>query len=141
MHQKMYMYKRVVEAKLFIDHNYADNIDLGNIADSAHYSKFHFLRLFKDAFGKPPHKYLRDVRLHHAKEHLRSGKSVREVCFQVGFDSVTTFTNTFRKHIGKSPGVFQREEQNRKKEIAQDPFRFIPGCFTQSFGWKNSNSE
>ncbi len=41
--EKIYLYKRIVKAKLFIDDYYADNIDLDNIADQAHFSKFHFI--------------------------------------------------------------------------------------------------
>ena len=42
------MYKRIVQAKLFIDRKYAERIALNNISDEAHFSKFHFVRLFKD---------------------------------------------------------------------------------------------
>ena len=73
-HPKMYMYKRVVEAKLFIDRNYNEKIDLENISDKAHFSKYHFLRLFKATFGKSPHKYLTDVRLLNAKKLLPENK-------------------------------------------------------------------
>ena len=49
---KVYLYKRIVQAKLFIDNNYFKNIDLDNISDEANFSKFHFMRLFKNAYGK-----------------------------------------------------------------------------------------
>ena len=46
-YEKLYLYKRIVQSKLFIDNNFADNIDLDKIADQACFSKFHFVRLFK----------------------------------------------------------------------------------------------
>ncbi len=49
---KIYLYKRVVQAKLFIDNRFGDDIDLNNIADEAYLSKFHFIRLFKIIYGK-----------------------------------------------------------------------------------------
>ena len=55
---KMYLYRCIVQAKLFIDNNYADRIDLSQIADEAFFSRFHFRRLFKQAYGKTPHHYL-----------------------------------------------------------------------------------
>jgi len=51
-HPKIYLYRRVVQAKLYMDKNYAENIDLNNIADEAFFSKFHFIRLFKKSYGK-----------------------------------------------------------------------------------------
>jgi AraC-like DNA-binding protein len=71
--QKIYLYKRIVQAKLFIDANFAGDIDLDNIADEAYFSKFHFIRLFKSIYGKTPHQYLISVRIEKAKEFLKNG--------------------------------------------------------------------
>ena len=71
---KIYLYKRIVQAKLFIDNNYAEDIDLDNIADEAYFSKFHFIRLFKNIYGSTPHHYLRQVRIEHAKQLLAKNK-------------------------------------------------------------------
>ena len=64
---KIYLYKRIVQAKLFIDANFSERIDLGNIADEAYFSKFHFIRLFKISYGYTPHQYLTRVRIENAK--------------------------------------------------------------------------
>ncbi|PZR36256.1 MAG: AraC family transcriptional regulator, partial [Azospira oryzae] len=66
-YEKRYLYKRVVQAKLFIDQHYAEHIDLNNIADQASFSKFHFIRLFKTIYGKTPHHYLTQVRIDQAQ--------------------------------------------------------------------------
>ncbi len=63
---KAYLYRRIVQAKLFIDSNYTDNIDLDNISDEAYFSKFHFTRLFKKIYGRTPHQYLTFVRIEKA---------------------------------------------------------------------------
>ena len=55
---KLYFYKRLVQAKLFIDSHYAEPIDLDNIADEAFFSKFHFIREFKKIYRNTPHQYL-----------------------------------------------------------------------------------
>lgn len=60
---KVYLYKRIVQAKLFIDQHYAKPIDVSNISDEASFSKFHFLMRFKKIYGKTPHQYLTRVRI------------------------------------------------------------------------------
>ncbi len=60
---KVYLYQRIVQAKLFIDRNYADKIDIDNISDEAFFSKFHFIRLFKRIYGKTPYQYLTSIGL------------------------------------------------------------------------------
>ena len=82
------MYRRIVEAKLFIDAHFSEKIDLNNIASQASFSKYHFLRLFKSAYGKSPHQYLTEIRIGHAKDLLSRGVSIIETCEASGFDSV-----------------------------------------------------
>lgn len=135
-YQKVYLYKRLVHAKLFIDSHYAENIDLNNIADEAYFSKFHFIRLFKSIYGKTPHHYLTQVRIAMAKQLLAKGNSVTEVCFSVGFGSVTSFTGLFKKLTGVTPSAFQQHQQRRSREIASSPLHFIPNCFAETHGWK-----
>ena len=74
---KLDLYRRIVQAKLFIDSNFAERIDAGEIADEACYSKFHFIRTFKSIYGWTPHQYLTHVRVERAKEILEQGVSVR----------------------------------------------------------------
>src|SRR5699024_293335 len=83
---KIYLYRRIVQAKLYIDKFYFEKIDLDNISDEAYFSKFHFIRLFKSIYGKTPHQYLTTVRIEKAQQHLQLNKSVKDVCFLVGFD-------------------------------------------------------
>ncbi len=132
---KMYMYKRVVEAKLYIDNSYHEKIDLNKISDQAHFSKYHFLRLFKSAFGKSPHKYLTEVRLLAAKKMLTEGKSIKATCFGVGFDSVPSFTILFKKHCGLTPNEFVDKVRTHDLDKQQKPLAFVPNCFIQSYGW------
>src|SRR5215831_10079579 len=94
---KMYMYRRIVQAKLFIDGHYSEPLDLSAIADEAYFSKFHFIRLFKTAYGRTPHHYLIKVRIDHAQELLAKDVSVGEVSVMVGFESSTSFAALFKK--------------------------------------------
>lgn len=137
---KFYLYNRIVKAKLFIDKNYQNNIDLTNIADEAYFSKFHFIRLFKSIYEKTPHQYLTQVRIENAKHFLRLNYSVSDTCFMVGFDSITSFTGLFKKSEGKTPSEYQRQNRLREEKIRARPLCFIPNCFAEQKGWtKNSN--
>lgn len=139
---RIYLYRRVVQAKLFIDNNYASKINLNNIADEAYFSKFHFIRLFKSIYGKTPHQYLKYVRIERAKEFLKNNIPVSDVCFLVGFDSLSSFSGLFYRVVGESPSVFSTRFQSLKKAIAQSPLTFVPSCYTLQHGWlKNSNNE
>ena len=77
---KIYLYRRLVQAKLFIDDHYAEAIDIDNMADEATFSKFHFIRLFKTTYGKSPHQYLTSVRIENAKLLLQTDITVTETC-------------------------------------------------------------
>jgi AraC-like DNA-binding protein len=130
---KFDLYRRIVQAKLFIDSNYAERIDAGEIADKACYSKFHFIRTFKSIYGRTPHQYLTHVRIERAKELLEQEVSVTEACFAVGFDSLGSFTSLFKRRAGVTPSEYQRLRLERKAEISKEPLRFIPGCFVMQF--------
>lgn len=141
-YSKIYLYRRIVQAKLFIDKHYAEKIDLDNISDEAYFSKFHFIRLFKSIYGKTPHQYLISVRIDKAQQMFHSNSSVSDVCFLVGFSSVTSFSTLFTKLIGKTPTQYINYYLNRKSEIQKSPLAFVPSCYAFMHGWtKNSNFE
>lgn len=135
-YHKLYLYRRIVQAKLFIDRHYTESIDLRQIADEAYFSKFHFIRLFKLAYGKTPHNYLTQVRLDQAKLLLANGEPVTQVCFSVGFDSSTSFAALFKKHVDMAPSVYQAKQLQRKALFKQNPLYAVPNCFAETYGWK-----
>jgi AraC-like DNA-binding protein len=137
---KIYLYKRIVQAKLFIDSHFGESIDLDNIADEARFSKFHFIRLFKLIYGKTPHQYLTWVRIENARLLLQKGDSVTDICFSVGFESLSSFTVLFKKYTKVSPSQFRLLYLKRQEGIQKTPLQFIPNCFAEKKGWKeNSN--
>jgi len=132
---KIYFYRRLVQAKLFIDSHYADNIDLGNIADEAYFSKFHFIRQFKNIYRKTPHQYLIFVRIEKAMELLKTGVAVSEACYAVGFESLSSFSALFKRTVGITPSAYLTRQQVIKTQIVKSPLTFIPGCFAEKYGW------
>jgi len=137
---KIYLYKRIVQAKLFIDAHFDENINLDLIADEAFFSKFHFVRLFKNIYGKTPHQYLILVRIENARELLQKGVSVRETCTAVGFDSVSSFTGLFKKYNKITPSEYQKQFIERQAKIKDQPLHFIPNCFAQQYGWHEKSN-
>jgi AraC-like DNA-binding protein len=135
---RMYLYQRLVKAKLFIDANYSNTIDLSNIADEACFSRFHFIRSFKNIFGKTPHQYLIAVRIEKAKELLLQRQPAATVCYLVGFESISSFTTLFKKQAGKTPAAWQAAQLQRIAFSRSRPFHYIPGCYAERHGWHNS---
>jgi len=139
---KVYLYRRIVQAKLYIDSNYAERIGIDNISDEAHFSKYHFIRLFREIYGTTPHQYLKNVRIMRAQQILKEGKSISDACFSVGFDSLSSFSGLFKKIIGQSPSSYAKQYRNISKEISRTPLAYIPSCFTYQHGWlENRNFE
>jgi len=134
-YEKIYLYQRIVRAKLFIDDHYAEHIDLDNISDQAHFSKFHFIRLFKSIYGKTPNHYLIKIRMDNAKILLTKGHSVLETSVMVGVDSPTSFAGMFKKLTGQTPSAFQRAQEVKRNAIEENPLQFVPNCFVETQGW------
>ena len=137
---KVYLYRRIVQAKLFIDNNYSENIDLDNIADEAFFSKFHFIRQFKKIYGQTPHQYLKTVRIEKAMQLLRTNLTVSEACYAVGFESPGSFSSLFKRIVGVTPSAYLLRQQQIKAQILKAPLDFIPGCFAEKKGWKEKSN-
>ena len=119
------VYERLCRARNFIDVCYDLPLNLDEISSKACFSRYHFLRLFRQAFAKTPHQYLVERRIERAKELLRGKQlSVTDVCFEVGFQSLGSFSSLFHKTVGHPPITYR--EQARKIESAR---RQVPGCF------------
>jgi len=131
---KIYLYKRIVQAKLFIDQHFAEPMELDNISGEAYFSKFHFLRLFKKIYGKTPHQYLTFVRIEQAKQMLTHNQPVAVVSFAVGYESISSFTGLFKRIVGLTPSQYQQQQSGIKADMAHTPLKFIPPCFTKTTG-------
>ena len=130
-----YLYRRIVSAKLFIDRHYAAHLDLNNIAGKAFFSKFHFIRLFRKIYGCTPHQYLVSVRIAEAKKLLSEGKPAARVCAEVGFESLGSFADLFKRTTGSTPMAYQLDCKTRMQKVANAPLNVVPHCFARANGW------
>jgi AraC-like DNA-binding protein len=84
-----------------------------SLAQAAGYSRFHFSRLFREAVGVSPYQYLMQLRMRKALELLTTtDMPIKQIAPTVGFEEVTWFTTTFKKHIGQTPGGVRKEQRD-----------------------------
>lgn len=102
-----YHYIQVRQSRSFMERYLSEKIALDEIASTAFMSRFHYVRMFKRVYGLSPMQYLRDMRINKAKGLLKDGIGVSRVCTEVGYDSLPTFCNAFKKATGYTPGDFQ----------------------------------
>jgi transcriptional regulator GlxA family with amidase domain len=116
--------RRLLRARDAMDRTYSQPLDIPALARVALVSEAHFIRTFRTTFGETPHRYLQRRRVERSMFLLReSGRSVTDICLDVGFTSLGTFSRTFREIVGESPTDY------RKRAVP----RAVPTCFAMSW--------
>jgi AraC-like DNA-binding protein len=109
-------------AKDLVDRSFASPLDVAALARTAHVSPSHFSRRFKAAFGESPHQYVLSRRVERAQELLRNTElSVTEICPEVGFQSLGSFSAAFHRVTGRTPTAY------RTATVGLPPC--VPGCW------------
>ena len=104
-----------------LDQHYAADVTLGELAALAAMSKFHLIRTFRRAYGDTPMSYLSRRRIERAQTLLRyANLTVTEVCMEVGFSSLGSFSSRFTALVGESPTAYQQRWASSSPHI--------PGC-------------
>lgn len=98
----------VARARAYIDDHFTQNITLDEIAAAAYLSPFHLVRVFRATVGLPPHAYLIQCRVHHARQLLAAGQSTADAATNAGFFDQSHLTRHFRRIIGVTPGRYRR---------------------------------
>ncbi len=102
--------ERLRRVRDLIDREYAQPLDVEELARGAHMSAGHLSRAFKAAYAETPYAYLMTRRIERAMTLLRRGDlSVTEVCFEVGCASLGTFSTRFTELVGVPPSVYRRQ--------------------------------
>lgn len=107
----------------------APSID--EVAREAGISPFHFIRQFEAVFGWTPHQLRIQSRLDRAKRLLAAGGfSVTDVCMEVGFSSLGSFSDLFTRRVGESPSSFRRRARSMVEVPGTLPRELFPGCLS-----------
>jgi AraC-like DNA-binding protein len=115
-------------AKDLMDTRYAEPLDLTGMAGRAGFSRYHFARMFRRAYGETPGRYLSRRRVERAKDLLRSANlTVTEICHLVGFASLGSFSARFTELVGMSPTAY------RSQHVATGGPPPVPGCFLMAW--------
>lgn len=124
----------MLRARDAMDRAFAEPLDVAALARIARVSSAHFIRTFRVTFGETPHRYLQRRRVERSMFLLReSDRSVTDICFDVGFNSLGTFSRTFRAIVGQSPLAYRR---------SSTPVRgAVPTCFTMAWTRPSSFGE
>src|SRR5579859_399407 len=129
------VYKKIVTAKLYIDCNFAGSIDLDRLSREACLSRFHFHRLFTRIYRVTPHQYLTRMRIEQARKCLAGNElTITEICNEVGFESIGSFSALFKKEIGHAPTHYRTSARQKQQQTLAQPRSFIPHCFIENCG-------
>jgi AraC-like DNA-binding protein len=121
--------RHLLRAKDLADARYADPLGVEDMAAAAGLSRAHFSREFRRTFGVSPHEYLLTRRLERAATLLRNtDRSVADVCFSVGLQSLGSFTSSFTRTYGVSPTAYRATFPPATARAV------VPSCVVRAYG-------
>jgi AraC-like DNA-binding protein len=117
---------RLRQARDRINREYAEPLDITELARTALMSPGHFQRSFRAAFGETPYGYLMTRRIERAKALLRRGDlTVTEVCMAVGCTSLGSFSSRFTELVGETPSAYRAR--------SHEAGAVIPACVARRY--------
>jgi AraC-like DNA-binding protein len=123
-------FRRLCRARDLLAASYNAQVPLDRAAREACLSTFHFQRVFSRTFGETPHDFLTRLRMDQARQLLAAGDlPVTEVCLEVGYSSLGTFSSRFAAMTGQSPSAFRREARRFIAPVHGWHVLYIPTCF------------
>ena len=112
----------------------AEELTLADLSLEVDLSAWHFLRAFRAAFGETPHEFLTRLRLDEAKRLLAAGeRSVTDICFGLGYESLGSFSVRFKELAGCSPSEYRRRVRCWTVVPQRWVPRLVPSCFIRHF--------
>lgn len=93
----------------YINRHYTEELTMDILASRFHFSKYYISHLFKDFVGISPYDYLIARRLYACNNLIRTGHTVKEACFSVGFSNYSNFFRLYKKHFNITPQQFKEQ--------------------------------
>lgn len=103
--------RRLQRVESFIREEPEASHTVASLAAIAGLSPFHFVRAFRQFFGRTPHQLVLDVRLERARELMRSDRTLTEIAHTVGFASSSRLTEAFTRRFGDPPSAWRRRQR------------------------------
>jgi AraC-like DNA-binding protein len=121
--------RHLLRARDLADARYFEPLDVDDLSRAAGLSRAHFSREFRRAFGESPHAYLLTRRLERAAALLRNtDRSIADVCFSVGLQSLGSFTTSFTRTYGMSPTAYRAAFPPAADQA------MVPSCVVRFYG-------
>jgi len=136
--------QRINTVLFFINENLDTDLSLENIPKIAHYSPFHFHRVFKAITNEPLNSYINRKRIEKAAGLLYRKKelSITEIYLQCGFISAASFTKSFKKFYKINPSGFRKLNPEKYSKIGQTAVNkeFYLRNIEQLLHWRDMNT-
>ena len=99
---------RLRKVEDYVRAHFAESISIETLAELAELSPFHFCRVFKEATGMTPLKFVTRERMLQAQRLIReTSRSLIEIALEVGYTSPSHFAQVFRRTVGMAPNEFR----------------------------------
>ena len=96
----------------FMKEKMDQTLTVGDLAEAVCMSESSFAHLFKTAVGVSPLRFLKRMRLEHARECLLNGSTVKKAASNVSYTSVSHFSGEFKRHFGESPKAYTKMQRD-----------------------------
>jgi AraC-like DNA-binding protein len=124
-------FRRLCRARDLLVEISEDPRSIEDVAREVGISPFHFIRQFESLFGLTPHQFRIQSRLDRARRLLAAGQhSVTDVCMEVGFSSLGSFSDLFTRRVGAPPSAYQRRLRAMVLVPGTLPPQLVPGCLS-----------
>lgn len=108
LEEKYRYYEKIKDALHYMDENFSYQPKLDEIASHIGLSKYHFSRIFKEYVGVTPMQFLQATTISHAKEHLKTSKSILDTSYDLGLSSPSRLHELFVNLVGVTPNEYKR---------------------------------
>jgi len=124
-------FRRLCRARDLLREDRESSLTIVDLAREVHISPFHLIRQFEAVFGLTPHQFRIQARLDRARHLLATGDhSVTDVCMEVGFSSLGSFSSLFARRVGEAPSRYQKRVRASVQVPADLVRLFTPGCLS-----------
>lgn len=121
--------RHLLRARDLADSRYAEPLTVKDLARASGLSSAHFSREFKRTFGESPHQYLMTRRLERSASLLRTTDwSVARICYEVGLNSVGSYTTSFKRMYRKTPTEYRSDFPPAAE------WALVPACIVRAYG-------